>query len=296
MISISGTASDWVMGIVLSFCCPVLELIFYLWSTIFHDEGSQSYGDVAFIMLFFPLLYPLYVVSLIIQTLNLVTRLDLKGKKLSNKQLPICYYETQLPDLPSETSESGSSQSKSVEHIHVPTIDVKVIRVVGLKKFLHPNHLPIIQIQLQNVVANCGHCLREGKENFLYSENLLRYPLKQLQLTDTDPIEMTVFALDKDILTGRNEVVAFAVVSSEEVREWIANGRYEGKIPFDHGRGSIQVVISTCFQAPQGIGVSLPERPAIPFHLPKDSRKSYRKSDLDPKVCLLSPPSPSHDE
>jgi ankyrin repeat protein len=327
-ISISGTASDWVMGIFLSFLCPIFELFYYLFSTLYNDDFSKCYHDILFMIGFFPLLYPLYVISLIIQTLSIVTRIDLTMKKFSKKQFPICFYETQLPDMtppPSHTSPSPSPShthgnpeekysSPALQLMATPssspptaaqptatatragagagvtaplqdsTIDVKVIRVIGMIDFLHKNHLPIVQIQIQNVVNYCGNCIREGTtQNFVYSKSLLQYPIKQLHL-ESDSIEMSIFVLDKDILTGRNDVIAAAVVPSNEVREWIANGRYEGKINFIHGRGAIQVVIATCilkgqhyFQSQQQ--ASSKREPLLETTPSRqmDSAKSYRR-------------------
>lgn len=229
------------MGILVSFISPIIEFTSSILLTIYNEEFSTYITEVLYLCLIFPIIYPLYVLSLIIQTFNIVTRIDLNGKKFSKKQLPICYYESQLPDQKYLYDTSGSTGF--VAPIS-STIDVKVIRLTDIAEYLHENHLPMVQIQLQNVVNYCGNCIKEGKLNYIYSNSLLKYPLKQLQLDDD--IDMSIFILDKDILTGRCEIIASHIVPSNIVRTWIANGRFEGKIELDNGKGSIQVVISTC--------------------------------------------------
>ena len=218
-----------------------MELITSVVLTIYNEDISTYLLEVLYLLALFPIIYPLYVISLIIQTLNIVTRIDLNGQKFSKKQLPICYYESQLPNQNYLHDTTGTTGFMAPIH---STIDIKVIRLTDVAEYLHENHLPMVQIQLQNVVNYCGNCIKEGQLNYIYSNSLLKYPLKQLELDDD--MDMSIFILDKDILTGRREIIASHIVPSDIVRTWIANGRYEGKIELDNGKGSIQVVISTC--------------------------------------------------
>jgi hypothetical protein len=58
---------------------------------------------------------------------------------------------------------------------------------------------------------------------------------------------LTIEVVDKDWLTGNETLIAVKKKTSIDIRKWLGNKSFEGKIDMDDGKGSIQVVVKAFF-------------------------------------------------
>jgi flagellar assembly factor FliW len=231
----SGWACDALIGVCGSIVCPFVELLIYLYRSL-TGVGSNLYELFVFCCCF-PLSYPFYVISLLMEALHertklevkLVSRLDSRLKQ--NYEYKIVYNEIESP-------------LKITNDNRYSVLSIKFIRAT--MRQLAENSSPIVQVVVQNV----GDCTKDffiedrTKGTVLFSKSLIQIPLKQLNMANN--LNMRLILMDKNEITGDIRVVASKLIPEQEVKLWIANGRYEGPIDFDKNKeNSVQVVIKS---------------------------------------------------
>jgi len=257
VICITGTISDWFLGILISVTGPIIELVRYFFACILYEDFTTIAPELLGIVIFFPIIYPIYAATLLVETFSLRTLITLGTKDNGDPCYPIVYKELQHPKATSDEC----------------VFTARIVRLSGINPYLGSNHLPVVQIRLQNIIDYTGQCIVESSNAFVFSEATLTFPISQLDLSNA--VDMTVSILDRDTLTGRDNIIASTIISDEKVKTWIANGRYEDRINLDNGRGSVQVVIKTVL--PEKQINSWGSDPSTKRYLSKESSDAYSK-------------------
>jgi ankyrin repeat protein len=218
----SGSISDWILGIGGSVLGPFLELCIYCNNSL--SSSNHNYFENFYIILFFPLIYPFYVIALLVRTVNLATKISLIQGTNDKIHYGVVFNETRFP----ESVEEGDS-----------VLSIRILRISGIEL---KRSGTVVQVIIQNIAASTGECLRENNtvDSYLVKDGVLQFPFKQINMNEK--LQMKICVANKNFVTGQLERKAIRDVNDEEVRKWIANGRFEEKLKF--GSMVIQVVVN----------------------------------------------------
>jgi hypothetical protein len=151
----SGWVCDVLMGVCGSVICPIFELLIYVLNSIFKISNNF---ELLVVLCVFPITYPIYIISLIMETFHEKTTFHIQKIPSSDKyQYKIVYHETEIPLTITDKNKCS-------------IFTIKVIRACTPR--LRDTCCPMIQIFVQNV-CNCTNGFhiedRERGGVFFYS-------------------------------------------------------------------------------------------------------------------------------
>jgi hypothetical protein len=231
MICVSSTISDWTIALFMSFIAPLCELLRYSITSLQSENNSSI--EMLKVFVFFPFIYPLYVIALLIRGIYKLNRVTI-GKKIIH--LRICHDVISIP-----TQQNGKDDEVYFE--------LKILRVYNLPSNMKSSNV-LVRVQLQDMVLHTGECFKEEKtDSFLFNNTILKFPLGRISISDDMTVSVSI--INKSLASEGFEVVGHCNISNDDMKLWIANGRYEGKIEIPKSKIAIQVVAITSLKATQ---------------------------------------------
>ena len=222
VLSICGTASDKVLGVIMSFIAPVVEFIKVAMNLINMNGASFR---VTVILLYLSIaqvvIYPLYVINLLRLVLNkeFKTEINIIPKNKNEKEYLI-NFPMQNDFEPAPKSDDEYYETKPYLLINVisaklDSADVKNKDVRPTLKFI----LGSLETQLRQSTNTTGL--------LLWSEKYLKLPIEDLRHLKTN--------LRVRLLDDKNTVLAKGRLDTKKLRSLITNNRLEGEIElYDH--------------------------------------------------------------
>ena len=208
--SFPGTFADIFLGAMMSFVAPIIEIV-------------RAFVDVSWswkfrLVLWFSIIYPLYTLSLLLEMTQLRTKIIFSKAAFCSQSFPIFYPEV-------TTAAASSSETCGVSHISVKVLRLKLDALSDQSCF------PIVEVRLQNTAGVLEDSLFEGQA-FRFIKSNLVFPVKQFDFA-AKKLKLRIKVYHRNILTGNDEILCRLTVPSDLVLQWIANGRFEGHLPFD---------------------------------------------------------------
>jgi hypothetical protein len=216
-VSISGTASDYLLGFLMSFIAPFLELVSYFINILCrrHSSKINYFIEVMCVCFSFPLIYPLYVLALLRRVI---------GMKAVRVSLETDRYDRVRPFVEFDREPCSLVTSKDVEE-STDCIIVKLLRIEKLANCTDSGN-PIVKFRVGRMETVSGMSLYGGASP-QYNGKEVVFPLRtDLKLEDCN---FSLEVVHKDNTTGAEVFITrYAPLNKTEFRKWIGDGRYEG--------------------------------------------------------------------
>jgi len=217
-LSISGTASDVFLGFMMCFIAPWMEWVTYLYNIAFnrrHNSKKSHVIETFMIFMGFPLIYPLYVVSLLMK---------LSKRKATRLSLETDRYGEVRSFVKFEREECSVVTQEEIDDI-TDRITIKLLRIEKLAN-CSDNANPIVKFRVDRMEAVSGSSLYGGP-NPQYDGKEVIIPLKKdLVIKDCN---FSLEVVNRDKLNGTEiSITHYRPKSQVEFRKWLGDGRYEG--------------------------------------------------------------------
>ena len=287
IISTAGTFSDFLLAFVMSFIAPLIEIGWSLYQ-ITWTEGFRMI-----------LCYPLYVVSLLLETTQLRTQIVFSQEALATNHFPVLYPEVMTPS-PCATVISAVNSADIVQSKSHISIKIVRIQVEALKD---QSKVPIIEVRLQNIVSYLEESILEGN-TFRFVKSTVTFPVEQLDFSDNN-FKLRIRVYNRNLKTNHDDILSRVTIPSGIMKTWVANGRFEGPLPFNtthpdevktvlqdgecKGQDMVQIVFKTKIQKTDNIE-SLFHICEEGFSCKKPNRRGISKVAPPPQA---PPPPPS---
>ena len=230
-LSYAGTFADILCGLLASFVAPFYELFYgylYQLNNKLDLKKSEVYLEVVFIVfIYFPISYPFYVVSLMIETIY-SNRTYVALERYDDGYKCAVHFKPKLNcNVPIWTPD------------YEDHIDIKIIR----GKFKNLRNYSVVRVQLRfgAFVQESGPSLYPGK-SCTWSQETIRFPFTEeisnmlASSSNCTCKVMEIIVIDRDPVTLEERVIAHSDVA--DIRNWIANKRFEGELEFKNDNHS----------------------------------------------------------
>jgi hypothetical protein len=173
-----------------------------------------------------------FIVSLLLEVVSNKTYLDVEKDDDENRVVYHVHYEKRT-----RFQSNLFLERLGAEAYNGSILEIKVIRVENIKRAFGTG-IPSVKITLGSLELRTNQALSFTSDSdgihsrAIWSSEILKFPLNRVEgdnffvsVEDDDGYEF-----------GKTEI------STENLRNWVANGRFEGKIYLDSG-GTVQVVV-----------------------------------------------------
>lgn len=236
-LSLAGSASDVLVGVVMAVFAPWLELIIYLFRLL-RSVGKAARKrtsarktklaqfhllEPVYMLVVFPVLYPVFVMKLLMEACSLLTRLSLEYSRLGMRR--VVEFE-QKPLLCQPTVSIDESD----------VLTVKILRGERLVRCTANSNVAV-KLRIGSMELTTGTSIYRGSDPVWNGESL-RFPLVGIDL-HRDDLSLVFEVVDRDVLTGTEHVVGKSTHTGSQIKRWLANGRFEERIGLEDNAGHL---------------------------------------------------------
>ena len=253
-ICFSGTAANITIGMVMSFIGPNVELFKYLFNLLQDESLFQRSKEVMYFVFLWPLHYIPFLFALLYECMFVKSEIKhVPDDKDKQEYKYIVHFPTdrQYKEVPNLDDPNAKG----------PWMSIKIIRAECHQATYHSN--PIVQIRLDDMQVETNESTFGGK-NPIYTDQEFFFPLGDVNMMRDGVFKIVVLDRDStkvDKVLGEfaddgNPVMDDGILElhgwecfkrSGIIRQWLADGRFEGSIPLENAMGSVNVVIKTDF-------------------------------------------------
>jgi ankyrin repeat protein len=241
LISIAGSASDVCVGIVFSFIAPFIELYTYLYRMLqYKKRHRHSYlkakskklpllkTEPILIMVLFPIIYPFFVVKLLVEACSLLTMLSLEHTDQGVRRI-VDFERRNVYRKPEPITSDNLSD----------VLTIKILRGEKLRR-CYDNSNVAVKVRLDGMEYCTGSSIYRGSDP-VFTNEVMQFPLDGVDFGSPN-FGLEIEVVDRDIFTGFETVVGGCKMSAEHTRTLIANGRLEERVALTGGDGYIVCV------------------------------------------------------
>ena len=255
IISFSGTIADIGLGCPMSFVAPILELFYFLYKSfrghVFksnsHAETIAKFIQTIFIVIVFPLMYPIYSCILLFDVLrdNFYPYPQPSYPTVHKKKSQFALHYKKDPRYKSGNREVENSKSV------LRYLSIKIIKYQKEKVDRSDDHsdkfvAPVVQISMGafgnisgtpvssdvQIIKKDDSSTGKSMQTWTYSDTNMNFPLED-SFSDSAGNSISITVLDKGNHTEFTEVMD--ETSNYLVDSWISSNRFEGKLELKGG-------------------------------------------------------------